>query len=727
MVGLFEKVPGNKIVLRKGLYYNYTGDSTLPMYKAVIRASFLPIIASFNIESYTPDSMGVVINVTDYLLGDNELFSFGNQKNAYALASLAADKSYINSIKDFPANIEISTVKTFLQGGGSLSNRYIENVSFELNTSIILLPSTPARQRFSDARVGYFPVSEIDYNTNLNGVKVRSYIQRWRLEPSQEDAENYKRGILVNPLHPIVFYIDPATPKKWVPYLEEGVNDWQKAFEQAGFKNAIIAKLAPAKKEDSTWNLFDARHSAIVYKPSSIENAAGNRIVDPRTGEILESHIDWYHNIMELIHNWYMVQCGAVDEKARKMIFDDSLMGKLIRIVCSHEVGHALGLTHNMGSSSTVPVDSLRSKTWVEANGICPSIMDYARYNYVAQPEDHISEKGLFPRIGVYDNWAIEWGYRWLPQYKNPEEETHYLNEWIIEKNKDKRLWFGSEHSWDPRCQTEDIGNDPIKASGYGIKNLKRILPRLIEWANMPDEGYANLNGIYDVVQSQFEIYLGHVVRTIGGMHETLKSVEQAGPVYQPVSAKYQRSAVDFLNKNIFQTPYWLADTLILNRTGQSALGVIGSIQNQILMNLLSTISVRQMYSSIQSNNKNKTVYTFSELLGDLKKYIWGELDTHSSISIFRQNLQMLYMKNLLRQQLIGIGINTEIFITLPISGKTPLEGSEVMAITEGNLKEIAKSIQKDLPFVKDKSTRYHLQYIYDKIAHLHESRTVSQ
>ena len=428
----FEKGPNNKIFLRNISYAEYAKDSTSPMFSAVNNSNIQPIAAAFDIKSFSKDSAGVVIEITDYINGDNDVLHFNSGlKSALRFAAIQSDKSYIVSVKSYPINIEIKTVKTYsrmpsppIGGGGFGGGTGSGNMTVELNSSLVMLPKVPMQARYFDPRVGYFTVGYTDYDANPQGVESIQLIKRWRLEPKEEDMEKYKRGELVEPKKPIIFYIDPATPKKWIPYLIQGVNDWQAAFEKAGFKNAIMAKMAPTVEEDSTWSLEDARYSAIVYKPSDVANASGPSISDPRTGEIMESHINWYHNVMELIHDWYFIQTAAVDPKARKMVYDDELMGQLIRFVSSHEVGHTLGLRHNFGSSSTVPVENLRNKAWVEANGHTPSIMDYARFNYVAQPEDNISEVGLFPRIGDYDKWAIEWGYKLFPQYKTPEEKT---------------------------------------------------------------------------------------------------------------------------------------------------------------------------------------------------------------------------------------------------------------------------------------------------------------
>src|SRR5690606_15429008 len=385
------------------------------------------------------------IDVTDYISSDNNVLFFSSTlKTSNRIGSQQSDKSYIAGVRSYPTNIEISTVKTYGRtaapstSGSSRSSAPSGNITVELNSSLVMLPKVPMKPRNYDARVGYFTTGYTDFDANPHGVESVRLIKRWRLEPKPEDMEKYKRGELVEPAKPIIFYIDPATPKKSVPYLIQGINDWQKSFEKAGFKNGIIGKPARTKAEDPEWSLEDARYSAIVYKPSPIPNASGPSIADPRSGEILESHINWHHNVMQLIHDWYFVQCAPVDEGARTMRFDDELMGQLIRFVSSHEVGHTLGLRHNYGSSSTVPVEKLRDKKWVEENGHTPSIMDYARFNYVAQPEDNISRAGLFPRIGDYDDWAIEWGYKLFPNITSEEEEKAHLNKWVITRLADK-------------------------------------------------------------------------------------------------------------------------------------------------------------------------------------------------------------------------------------------------------------------------------------------------
>ena len=575
----FERGPNDNIFLRTISYAEYTKDSTSPMFSSVNNSNIQPIEFVFDIKAFSKDSSAVVIDVTDLVNGDNDvLFLDNGTKKRANLSAIQKDKSYVVTVKTFPINVEVVTVKTFASSPTAPNDG---NVTLELNSSMVLLPQNPMKSRYYDPRVGYFNVGYTDFDLNPQGIKRISMIKRWRLEPKEEDMEKYKRGELVEPKKPIVFYIDPATPAKWVPFLIQGVNDWQAAFEKAGFKNAIVGKTAPTKQENPEWSLEDSRFSAIVYKPSTISNASGPSISDPRSGEIMESHINWYHNVMQLIRNWYFVQASPNDARARKMVFDDELMGQLIRFVSSHEVGHTLGLRHNFGSSSTVPVEKLRDKAWVEANGHTPSIMDYARFNYVAQPEDNISPKGIFPRIGDYDDWAINWGYRRFDEFKSADAEKTAMNKWVMENMKNKRLWFGDGESNrdDPRNLLEQVGDDAVKGSLYGIKNLKRIMPNLNEWTKVANEDYSNLEMMYGEVTGQFNRYNNHVLRIIGGIMKTPKVTEEPGIVFETVSKSKQKEAVSYLNENLFKTPDWLFNNDIFSKTGLNGLKVVGDLQ----------------------------------------------------------------------------------------------------------------------------------------------------
>ncbi|RKR85093.1 uncharacterized protein DUF5118 [Mucilaginibacter gracilis] len=710
----FEKGPNNKLFIRELSYSERSKDSTQAMFKAVSNSNIQPIALAFDVKAYKKDTVtrqqASVIDMTDIINGDNDLFFFGSSKGKFGISAYQADKSYLLDVSTYAINTEIKTVKTYSKNMGNamqsvngvaapVTQGSPKPVTVELNTSIVLLPKIPMQARYADDRVGYFTFDYTDFDANPQGIKRQSVIERWRLEPRDADLAKYKKGELVEPKKPIVIYIDPETPAKWVPYLIQGINDWNVAFESAGFKNAIVGKMAPTPQEDPTWSLDDARHSALVYKPSSVANASGPHITDPRSGEVIETHINWYHNIMKLVHDWYFVQAAAVDPKARKMQFDDELMGSLIRFVSSHEVGHTLGLLHNYGSSSTTPVEKLRDKAWVEANGHTPSIMDYARFNYVAQPEDHISEKGMFPRIGVYDKWAIEWGYKLIPDSKNADEEIPVLNQWIIAKAADKRYWFGNEsNAEDPRMQSEDIGDNAMKASDYGIKNLKRITAHLKEWTRKDNEGYDELQNMHEQIYSQLGRYVGHVVKNIGGRYENIKTVEQPGPVYTLVPAAIQRDAMDFLSRQVFTTPLWLVDNKILAYTGSSPVEIIGSLQEGALTRLINSTRINRM---LAAEAIEPATYKVSDLFNDLNTIIWSELVTRQPISIYRRNLQRSYLDKLCA------------IVKPAVAG---VKGSDVNSIAKAALIKLRLKIKAALPSVRDTMTRDHLNDMLGKI-----------
>ncbi|HEX5167611.1 MAG TPA: zinc-dependent metalloprotease [Cyclobacteriaceae bacterium] len=689
----FEKGPSHNIFLRRISFADNISDSSNSMFNAVVRSNLQPLAASFDISAYNPTDDASVIEITDYLNGDNDILFFApGTKQQMKIGSMLSNMCYIKDVQPFPLNIEIRTIKTYNQQTEGESS-----FTWELNTSILLLPRTPMRKRFADRRIGYFTERYTDYGSNPQGVEVVSYIKRWRLEPRPEDIEKYGRGELVEPSRPILFYIDPATPKKWVPYLIQGVEDWQMAFMQAGFKNAIIAKEAPPAEENPDWSLEDARHSVIVYKPSSLANATGPIITDPRSGEILESHINWYHNLMSLLHTWYMVQCGAVDPRARKMSFDDELMGSLIRSVACHEVGHALGLLHNFGASASTPVEILRNKEYVEKYGFCSSIMDYARFNYVAQPEDSISEKGLISRIGPYDVWAIQWGYRFFVD-QSADEEKLKLNSWTSQKATDSRLWFGSEFAPDdPRAQTEDLGDNAMKAGTYGIKNLQRIVPQLTEWTKLEGSGYSGLSEIYTGVTAQYTNYLRHVTRYVGGVYETIKATEQSGPIYQAVPFKLQHEAMRFLDTQLFQTPVWLLDTAILSRIGVAPLQIIGRCQTEVLSTLLDPNTMNELVYA--ESMYGEEAYGLIPFFNDLENSIWSELDSFQPVDQYRRMLQRYYVERLIVvKNSPGLGYN------------------DVIPMIISQLKALRSRIKLSLKKTKDMMTKNHLQYLYDVI-----------
>lgn len=677
----------NKRILVREYSYRERSENKDGMFQSVRNSNTQPIVANFGIETIKKDSLtrNYVINVSVFLQKENPLFSFDADSKEYiGLLNMVGEGTYIDTLKAFPKNIEISTTVTYQSKKGMSNVGFLETgspripLTYELNSSMVLLPEVPMKARLFDPRVGYFTVGYTDFDSNPQGIEYKKLITRWRLEPKDEAA--YLRGELVEPKKPIIIYIDPATPKKWVLYLIQGVNDWQVAFEKAGFKNAIYALEAPT--DDPSWSLEDARHSAIVYKPSDIPNASGPHINDPRTGEILETHINWYHNVMSLLRDWYMIQAGTIDEAARKMQLDDELMGQLIRFVSSHEVGHTLGLRHNFGSSHTVPVEKLRDKVWVEANGHTPSIMDYARFNYVAQPEDGITRAGIFPRIGIYDKWSIEWGYRWLPQFQTPEDEVAFSNQSIIEKLKtDVRYTFGTESDPnDPRNQSEDLGDDSMLASLYGIKNLKRIVPQILTWSYEPNKSYAGAGEIYSGVVSQFNRYLGHVTKNVAGIYSNSITVEQTDEIAREfVPANIQKRAIAFLNEQLFTTPEWLIDRQLMEKAKILPVNVICSLQSGVLARLINKNTLDKMSENEILNGKK--AYTSAQMFNDLKKVIWSNL---GQSDIYKRNMQKAYVENLIN--LLDKKGNAD----KNASGKRPAY-SEAPAIAHGQLTELKR------------------------------------
>ncbi|EHQ25239.1 zinc-dependent metalloprotease [Mucilaginibacter paludis] len=644
----FEMAPDNKMMIRRMSYSEYSKDSTQTMFAGVQKNNVGAIMATFPVLALKKDSSARVIDVTDFLNADNEVLYFQKAyfKTKAGVSGQQADKSYIDYVHAFPKNVEIKAVKTYGAGLNPTNTSY----TLEINSSMVLLPVRPMKARALDERVGYFSTSFRDYDTDPQGVKNVAYVKRWDLQPKPEDVEKYKRGELVEPAKQIVFYIDPVTPKKWVPYLIQGVNDWQKAFEAAGFKNAIIAKEAPTKQQDSTWSIDDANHNAIIYRPSVVANAMGPSVADPRSGEIIESHIFWYHNVMDLLQRWYRIQAGAVDPRAGKQVFDDELMGQLIRFVSSHEVGHTLGLMHNFGSSSTVPVEKLRDKAWVEAHGHTPSIMDYARFNYVAQPEDHIGDKGMFPRIGDYDKWAIKWGYTWRPEFNTAEEEKNFLTKMVTDSLKaNHRLLFGFEgERADPRSQSEDMGDDAMKASVYGIKNLKRIIPKLDSWVSQPGESQEKLFKIYSEVWDQWERYNGHVMKNLGGTYHTPRVNGESGAIYAVVPYEKQKAAMKYLDEQVFETPLWLNYTPVVNKLNVNFNRELSEIQQEKLAYILHRERFTWMLDE-QLGSKTRT-YTVKDMLYDMEHSIFKEVYAGKNVDVYRRTVQKLYLYRLLEQ-----------------------------------------------------------------------------
>ena len=635
----------DKKVLLRVVSNNVVADKSLPIHEAVVNSNFEPILYAFPIKAFSKDSTATVIDVTDLYKKDvNSLgLSVRNKKN-YKVSRLDESKSYIESVKSYPLNIEARHVKTYYASNPP-SNSSTGTISIEINNSMILLPKTPMKRRYFDKRVGWFTSSQTDYGLEAQKSKRLTYLDRWRLEVKDEDLEKFKNGELVEPKKQIVYYIDRATPLKWRKYIKQGIEDWQTAFEAAGFKNAIIAKDPPSLEEDPEWTPEDARYSVVRYLASPIPNANGPHVSDPRSGEILESDINWYHNVMSLVNGWFFTQTAAANKAAQNSEFSDEVMGELIRFVSSHEVGHTLGLPHNMGSSSAYKVEDLRNPEFTKKYGTAPSIMDYARFNYIAQPED--VGVSLFPNIGIYDKYSIAWGYKPILD-KTADEEKETLDSWIMAHDGDPLYRFGKQQreTIDPSSQTEDLGDDAVLASTYGIKNLKRVVPNLIKWTTKNNSDYEDLKTMYGHVFSQFNRYMGHVANNVGGVYENYKTADQEGAVYSHVDKKHQKDCLLFINDQLFETPEWLISPEINDKIQASGIiERINAVQTRTLNNLLSTSRMQRMIENESLNGND--AYALTSMMRDLRNGVWKELNTGKNIDTYKRNLQRAHVNRL--------------------------------------------------------------------------------
>ena len=694
----------NKILIKEKSSSAVAADS-LPINVSVKANNYEPTLFAFDIAAFSKDSTAIVVDVTSFYDSDVKSISgLGSRmRSAYKVRNLDKSRSFINSIKSFPKNIEVIQDFTYNASNPPV-NTGDETISVQMNQSMILLPEEPMQPRYFDERVGWFTLSKYDYGSEELKADEKTYLRRWKLVP--KDIEAYKRGELVEPVKPIVYYLDPATPEKFRSYMKEGIELWQKAFEAAGFKNAIIAKDPPSKEEDPDFSPEDIRYSVVRYVASTTRNATGPSVSDPRSGEIIESDIIWYHNHLRSYRNRYLLETGAANPSARTLNTPDEEIGEMMKMVIAHEVGHTLGLPHNMSASYAYDVESYRDGAFTQKNGIAATIMDYARYNYIAQPGD---ENIRFVRqLGPYDDYAINFGYRYIPEANSAEDEKEILKGWVTEKTGNPIYKFGKQSSrFDPTAQTEDIGNNSIKASTYGIKNLKIVAKNLPSWTSDKTDNYDDLKELYGELLGVWSRYVGHVVTHVGGVVENTKNPSQEGVIYQPVSKSYQKEAIKWLHNNAFETPDWLLDDDIVKNINYAGYtDILRRYQARHLNNLLDFERIGRLMDHHAIDSKT---YSALEMLSDVRRGIWSETNSSVNVSIFRRNLQRVYLDRM-------IYLMTEELNPERTRQYYNVNQSDVRALVRGELNTLKNSLNSASRRAINTETKYHYKDCIERI-----------
>lgn len=695
-------------ILIKERSYNSVADEELPISISVRSNNYEPTLYAFDIAAFSKDSTNIVVDVTKFYNSDVKAISglAGRLRTQYRVRNLDGSRSFINSMKSFPQNIEVIQDMTY-NASAPPSARAAESISLQMNQSMILLPEEPMQPRFADDRVGWFTMNQVDYGSEELKADTKTYIRRWRMEP--KDPAAYARGELVEPVKPIVYYLDPATPENLRKYIKEGVELWQGPFEKAGFKNAIIAKYPPSKEEDPDFSPEDVRYSVIRYVASTTRNATGPSVSDPRSGEIIESDIIWYHNHLRSYRNRYLLETGAANPSARTLNTPAEEIGEMMKMVIAHEVGHALGLPHNMSASKAYDVESYRDGAFTQKWGIAATIMDYARYNYIAQPGD--TGVRFVRQMGPYDDYAINWGYRNIPGANSPEAEKSKLDAWILEKAGDPRYVFGRQGSrFDPISQTEDIGNDALKAGDYALSNLKYVAEHLPEWTSDVTNNYDDLEELYGELLGSWNRYIGHVATNVGGVYENLINPNQEGVPYQAVPKELQKASVQWLHKNAFATPTWLVDKKLLTNIDYAGYTErLRRLQNRFLNGLLSFDRLGRLidHETIDTNN-----YTALAMLQDIRKGIFSEANATRNVEVYRRNLQRSYIDRMGFLMTGELNPQTQRFGGQFFS----VSQSDIRALVRGELNTLKRIINTAANRNVNTITKYHYRDCLERI-----------
>ena len=693
----FANGPKDKVFLHEPIFTTMMPNKDSQLYGAVQASSLMPIAAAFDVKAKSDST--VVIDITDMYKSDHPYFSLKGASETLNTGAYQADRSYPTTVSTYANNVIFRSIRSYAEGKPKKTSATAKPVKqnptiWEVASSWYLLPEEPMRPRYFDNRVGYFATSVNDYTRTPEKAVLTTFVNRWRLEPRKEDIEKYRRGELVEPEKPIVFYVDRATPEYLQPYLIEAIEAWQPVFEKAGFKNAIIGKLAPTPEEDPDFSMEDARYSVISYKASPIPNAYGPHVADPRSGEVICSHVGLFHSVLSLAESWYFAQTAAVNPQARKFPYDEKLRGTLVRYIIMHEIGHTLGLRHNFVSSTTEKLADIRNKDYVKKHGHGPSVMDYMRFNYAAQPEDGIAPEDLIPRIGDYDEYAIEWGYRYFPQFNDAKEEQSYLRQWATQKRKENpRLAFGTETDpEDPRFQSEDLSDNTIAANELGIKNLKEIMKHIEEWtASADDEDYSLLKTMYSAVVRQYWLFANHATRFIGGRYCNASLRSEEMDMYTPVEREKQIEAMNYLKKYVFTDQPWLFD----NHTEQvTAFG--GSDYKRRAVARIYSLLIGKAPNLIKHEGlkHQKPLYTLKEHYENLYLTAFGSLSSTKPLTQFDRDKQSEYVKVVLTT------------LGLKSTETTPA----VLTLLTAQLDRIEKECKRRAAIEKDSLSKSHLQ-----------------